>query len=81
MIGSTFGKLANLHIFVMASMHVIQSYIMVSNVWSRCYVQLCLTFISDLKLGYIEFVMAGVGHSDIVNPAGQLLSTRRVNNS
>ena len=34
-----------------------------------------------LKLGYIEFVMAGVRHSAIVNQAGQLLLTRRVNNS
>ena len=34
-----------------------------------------------LKLGYIEFVMAGVRHSAIVNPAGQLLLTRRVKNS
>ena len=30
-----------------------------------------------LKLGYIEFAMAGVKHSVIVNPAGQLLLTRR----
>ena len=26
----------------------------------------------ELKLGYIEFVMAGVRHSAIVNPAGLL---------
>ena len=34
-----------------------------------------------LKLGYIEFAMAGFRHPAIVNPAGQLLLTRRVNNS
>ena len=36
---------------------------------------------SLLKLGYIEFAMAGVRHSAIVNPAGQLLLTRRDNNN
>ena len=35
----------------------------------------------QLKLGYIEFAMTGVRHSAIVNPAGVLLLTRRVNNS
>ena len=39
------------------------------------------THVNILKLGYIEFAMAGVRHSAIVNPAGQLLLTRRVNNS
>ena len=29
----------------------------------------------QLKLGYIEFAMAGVMHSAIVNPTGQLLLT------
>ena len=38
-------------------------------------------YVCVLKLGYIEFSMAGVRHSAIVNPAGQLLLTRRVNNS
>ena len=32
-----------------------------------------------LKLGYIEFVMAGVRHSAIVSQASQLLLTHHVN--
>ena len=34
----------------------------------------------SIKLGYIEFVMAGVRDLANVNQAGQLLLTRRVNN-
>ena len=35
----------------------------------------------SLKLGCFEFVMAGVRRSAIVNPAGQLLLSRRFNNN
>ena len=37
--------------------------------------------VTHIKVGYIEFVMDGVRHSAIVNLAGQLLLTRRSNNS
>ena len=41
------------------------------------------TYSIEIKVGLapIEFAMAGVRHSAIVNPACQLVLTRRVNNS
>ena len=53
-----------------------------SYLFLRCYGNKIVKLLSRLKLKVgLEFAMAGVRHSAIVNPAGQLLLTRCVNNS